>query len=296
MLGEIAVWQALLEILGRILAFFYDLVPNYGVAIILLTLVVRVALLPLAIQQVRSMREMQELQPKIRALQQKFKGNRQKLNEELMKLYREHGVNPLGGCLPLVLQLPVFIALYSVLIGDPNKAGAGMIRAIAHLPRDSALADAIQGGTAGFLGMNLGCSPTQAGRGEVPLPGGGEVFCGGSFLAAIPFYLLVALMVFSTWYQQRQMQSATTGQQAPQMQLMLRIMPVFLGFISLQIPAGVLVYWVTTNAWQIGQQYVMLRSRSQPGVEGRPAPKPSGGRPKGSGGRNAGGRKKRPKR
>jgi YidC/Oxa1 family membrane protein insertase len=296
-------WQGVLEVLGRILAFFYDLIPNYGIAIILLTLLVRVVLLPLAIKQIRSMRQMQALQPKLQALQQKYKGNRQKFAEEQMKLYKEHGVNPLGGCLPLVMQIPVFIALYSVLIGDPNKAimrdGEGANRAVAHLPPDSALAQAINSQNADFLGMNLSCSPTQAGRGVVELPSGGELDCGGDLVEAIPFYVLVALMVGTTWYQQKQMQSTAVGPQATQMRLMGRVMPVVLGFVSLQIPAGVLVYWVTTNAWQIGQQQVMLPRKSKAEVESRPPPKSSGSRPAGSrskGSRNAGSRKKRPKR
>jgi YidC/Oxa1 family membrane protein insertase len=299
----LAWWQGVLEVLGRILSFFYDLVPNYGIAIILLTLLVRVVLLPLAIKQVRSMREMQALQPKLLALQQKYKGNRQKFAEEQMKLYKEHGVNPLGGCLPLVMQIPVFIALYSVLIGDPNKAvtrdGEGANRAVAHLPPDSALAQAINSQNADFLGMNLSCSPTQAGRGVVELPSGGELDCGGDLVEAIPFYVLVALMVGTTWYQQKQMQSTAVGPQAAQMRLMGRVMPVVLGFVSLQIPAGVLVYWVTTNGWQIGQQQVMLPRKSKAEVESRPPPKSSGSRPSGSrskGSRNAGSRKKRPKR
>ncbi|MGH2682015.1 MAG: YidC/Oxa1 family membrane protein insertase [Actinomycetota bacterium] len=299
----LAWWQGVLEVLGRLLAFFYDLIPNYGVAIILLTLLVRVVLLPLAIKQVRSMREMQALQPKLQALQQKYKGNRQKFAEEQMKLYREHGVNPLGGCLPLVMQIPVFIALYSVLIGDPNKAvmreGEGANRAVAHLPADSALAEAINSQNAGFLGMNLSCSPTQAGRGVAELPGGGDLDCGSDFLAAIPFYVLVALMVGSTWYQQKQMQTTAVGPQAAQLKMMSRIMPLVLGFVSLQIPAGVLVYWVTTNMWQIGQQQVMLPRKPKAQVESRPPPKSSGSRSSGSrskGSRNAGSRKKRPKR
>jgi YidC/Oxa1 family membrane protein insertase len=293
-------WQAILEGLGSVLAFFYNLIPSYGVSIIVLTLLVRVVLLPLAVKQVRSMREMQALQPKLKALQQKYKGNKQKFAEEQMKLYREHGVNPLGGCLPLVAQLPVFIALYSVLIGDPKKAaeperfGEGANRAVAHLPPDSALARDIESENADFLGMNLSCSPLQAGDGEVQLPGGGSVNCGNDVVEAIPFYFLVALMVGSTWYQQVQMQRNAVGPQAAQMQLMGRIMPVLLGFISLQIPAGVLVYWVTTNTWQIGQQQVMLPKKPQAEVESRPAPKASGGKPKG--GRNGGSRKKRPKR
>jgi YidC/Oxa1 family membrane protein insertase len=200
------------------------------------------------------------------------------------------------------MQIPVFIALYSVLIGDPTKAatraGEGANRAIAHLPPDSDLARAIQNQEASFLGMNLSCSPQQAGRGTAQLPRGGTVDCGEGVARAIPLYVLVALMVGSTWYQQRQMQSASVGQQAAQMKLMGRIMPLVLGFVSLQIPAGVLVYWVTTNGWQIGQQQVMLPRKPKGQVESRPPPKSSGNRSPGrsKGSRNAGNRKKRPKR
>jgi YidC/Oxa1 family membrane protein insertase len=321
------VWNGLLSGLGAMLAFFYQLIPSYGVAIILLTVAVRIVLIPLTIKQTRSMHAMQRLQPKIKELQRKHKGNRQKLNQELMKLYQEHQVNPLGGCLPLLLQLPVFFALYQVL----TRAGAGGVPGTGFLPEGSRLATAIMTGQANFLGMNLACSPTRAGQGEVVLfEGGPELFCGAGAWIRVPFYLLVALMVFTTYYQQRQMQRATSAagqQQQPQMQMMTRIMPIFLGVISINIAAGVLVYWVTTNAWQIGQQYLMLRSRVQepaaPGGDGKPggrgkdpakppAKPPTGGRPskksggksgdgggdgaKGSGGRNARGRKKRSKR
>src|SRR5918999_3826109 len=97
------------------LAAFYALVPVYGLAIILLTIAVRILLLPLSIKQTRSQREMQRIMPEIKALQKKHKGDRQKINEETMKLYKEHGVNPLGGCLPLLMQFPVLIALYYVI-------------------------------------------------------------------------------------------------------------------------------------------------------------------------------------
>jgi YidC/Oxa1 family membrane protein insertase len=310
----VAWWQAGLEGLGSILAFFYEVIPNYGVDIILLTLLVRVVLLPLTIRQVRSMRTsqaaMRRVQPKIEALKKKYRGNRQKFNEEMMKVYREEGVNPAAGCLPvlfIVLQAPVFIALFSVLRGDPNKvedrfpSREGVIPAVAHLPEGSSLAQAIQEQRANFLSMNLTCAPSQAGRGQVDLVPGPEearVDCGSGILAAVPFYLLIGLMVLTTWYQQKQMQTtASSGTQAQQMQMMGRIMPLFLGVFSYSIPAGVVMYWVTTNAWQIGQQQLMLPQKPQDEVESRPAPKSSGGRSKGGrGSRNAGSRKKRPKR
>lgn len=280
-------FRAITEGLGAILSFFYDVIPSYGIAIILLTITVRVVLLPLAIKQIRSQHAMQRIQPMLKALEQKYKGNRQRLNEERMKLMKEHQVNPLGGCLPLILQLPIFIALYQVL-----SAGGGT----RYLPEGSALVRAIESKTATFLGMNLACNPSSAGRGIVTVRGN-TLDCGSGIAAAIPFFVLVGLMVFTTYYQQRQMQAAS-GQQQAQMQVMLRIMPLFLGFISLSIPAGVLVYWVTTNLWQVGQQHVMLRAKARAEVEGSPpaAPKSSGRNPGKPGGRNAGSRKKRRKR
>ena len=103
------------EPFAGMLAGFYALVPSYGLAIILMTLVSRIVLLPLSIKSTKSMREMQVIQPEIKRLQKKYKGDRQKLNTEMMALYKEHGVNPFGGCLPLLLQMPVFIALFQVI-------------------------------------------------------------------------------------------------------------------------------------------------------------------------------------
>ena len=253
----VELWNGLLSGLGTVLSFFYDIIPSYGVAIILLTIFVRILLLPLTLKQTRSMHAMQQIQPQVKELQRKYKGNRQKLNEELMKLYKEHQVNPLGGCLPLLLQLPVFFALYRVL-----TAGGGT----EYLPTGSSLTTSIREGAERFLGMNLGCPPRGAGQGMVAvIQGGSQIDCGSSFAAAIPYYIMVALMVGTTFYQQRQMQKASSGPQAQQMKIMTTIMPVFLGFISLQIAAGVLVYWVTTNTWQIAQQAIMLRKRAAEG-------------------------------
>jgi YidC/Oxa1 family membrane protein insertase len=244
------IWDGLLSGLGSVLSFFYGVIESYGIAIILLTISVRILLLPLTIKQTRSMQQMQKIQPRVKELQRKYKGNRQKLNEELMKLYKEHQVNPLGGCLPLLLQLPVFFALYQVL-----TAGGGT----QHLP-DGGLKASIVEGSERFLSMNLACPPYAAYRPE-NYP---AIECGGGGVtAAIPYLIMIALMVGTTFYQQKQMQKASSGPQAQQMKIMTTIMPVFLGFISFQIAAGVLVYWVTTNAWQVAQQHVMLRRREE---------------------------------
>src|ERR671939_942923 len=123
------------ELFSGVLSALYAVVRSYGLAIILLTILVRLILLPLSIKQVRSMREMQRIQPEMKRLQAKYKGNRQKLNEEMMKLYKERGVNPVAGCLPMLLQIPVLIALYSVLRFPQHPP---------HLPEGSALRTKIQ--------------------------------------------------------------------------------------------------------------------------------------------------------
>ena len=107
--------NSLYNAMGAVLAFIYSIVPNLGVAIILLTLVVMLILYPLTAKQARSMIAMQRVQPEIKKLQAKYKGDRQKLNEEMMKFYQENKINPLAGCLPLVVQLPIFFVLYRVL-------------------------------------------------------------------------------------------------------------------------------------------------------------------------------------
>ena len=388
-----AIAGPLLKAFGWTLSGLYSLIPVYGIAIILLTILVRVILLPLTLKQVRSMYEMQKIQPHVKELQRKYKGNRQKLNEELQKLYKEHQVNPLGGCLPLLMQIPVFIALYAVLqatvgafglpsvavpmseVGgettvcrpntSPSVDGSSPTEVICedgsgnretyeitewktkksredisrapsevafcrpeanedddqelegflcesrpgpgHLPDDSELYATIVEKGSSFLGMQLSCSPTQAASEvEIRRCAPGE---SGGVAAAIPYYVMVALMAGTTYYQQRQMQRSATGPQAQQMKMMGILMPVFLAFISLQIAAGVLVYWITTNTWQIAQQAVILRRRAEAEAPTAKAQvtkttkaqvtkttqsKPKGNGSKGSG--NARNRKKRRKR
>jgi YidC/Oxa1 family membrane protein insertase len=268
-------WQALLDALGWLLARIYDAVPNFGVAIIVLTVVIRLVLLPLGIKQIQSMQHMQAIQPKLKELQRRYKNNRQKLQEEQMKLYREAGVNPLGGCLPLLLQFPILIAMYSVLrtpLPNPEAATDPAAPAFVnnHYPVDSRLyADVTRhnnGGTR-FLFMNLQCSLLQAGeRVEIPDaagdPSGQFLDCGDAKVPdTIPFALLLVLMVGTTFYQQRQMQKASPpGSQSPQQQAILRVMPLMFAFFGVSFPAGLGLYWTTSNVFQIGQQAFLLRA------------------------------------
>jgi YidC/Oxa1 family membrane protein insertase len=275
-------FQGLLDGLGWLIAKIYDVIPNYGVTIIVLTIVIRVVLLPLGIKQIRSMQHMQLVQPKIKALQQKYKGNKQKQQEEVMKLYREYGVNPFSGCWPVLLQFPILIAMYSVLrfpqhpIHIPENtqlyrvvtAQIPPVSSPAEVPDTSQASDGTE-----FLGMNLLCPASQAGNPNAKLGDrisvNGEtvsveypVDCGSGGLTRIPYYLFVVFMFGTTYFQQRQMQKASPpGASSQQQQALLRIMPIMFGVFGFFFPAGLVVYWTTSNLWQIGQQYFMLRTR-----------------------------------
>ena len=275
------------ELFSTALSGFYALIPSYGLAIILLTLAVRIILLPLSIKQTRSMREMQRIQPEIKKLQAKYKGNRQKMNEELMALYKEHSVNPFGGCLPLLMQFPVLIGLFYVVRAPLKYMGFVTPEGVSFPPldqyvtnpdvsgiigriQDSSLAHALHDAGTGlatnkFLGLRLDCSPSQVIGGQESGLVEGAV-CGGTnhLLSAIPYVLLILLMGYTTYYQQKQMQAsrgnAPTDATAKQMQTFAKIMPFFLMAISYTFPLGVLFYWLTTNVWTIAQQRIVLRA------------------------------------
>jgi YidC/Oxa1 family membrane protein insertase len=290
----LGVWQALLDAIGWVLARIYDVVPNYGLSIIILTVVIRLVLLPLGIKQIKSMQHMQAIQPKLKELQKKYKNNKQKLQEEQMKLYKEAGVNPLGGCLPLLLQFPILIAMYSVIkpvsleVAD-NQQYPGAYQVVNnHLPEDSALFHTIvTHGNTDFLWMNLQCSIVQSGSqaqlydsqkqpivadqqilneaGTAPIDNAvttSTLDCGTSRIPdTIPYALLLVLMVASTFYQQVQMQRASPpGAQSQQQQTIMRVMPLMFAFFGLSFPAGLVLYWTTSNGFQIGQQYALLRA------------------------------------
>jgi len=275
-----APWQALLDALGWVVAQLYEVIPNYGVTIIVLTIVIRVVLLPLGIKQIRSMQHMQLVQPKVKQIQQKYKQNKAKQQEEIMRLYKEYGVSPFSGCWPVLLQFPILIAMYSVLrhpqhpvhIPEGTELYAVIQEQIPQPPTEENLA-ALPGPAGGtsFLGMNLLCSATHAGNPEAEIGDtstvNGEkvvylVDCGDNAIDRVPYYAWVLLMFGTTYFQQRQMQKASPpGAASQQQQALLRIMPLMFGVFGIFFPSGLVVYWTTSNLWQIGQQYFMLKSR-----------------------------------
>jgi YidC/Oxa1 family membrane protein insertase len=289
-----APWQYLLNGLGWCLAQIYSAVPNYALAIIILTVLIRLILLPFGFKQIKSMQHMQALQPELKQLQKKYKNNKQKLQEEQMKLYREAGVNPLGGCLPLLLTLPFLFAMYAVIrppLLSPNLGSNGQVATYQvvnnHLPQDSTLFfNVLTHQGLEMAGINLQCSlatsgtqaelrdtqkqPIQAGlpilgADGVPIQNAASestLDCGAKkFPDAIPYVLLLVLMLLSAVFMQRQMtkanpQAAQAGPQAA----MMKYMPLIYVVWGWAFPAGLILYWTTANGIQIAQQTVMLRA------------------------------------
>jgi YidC/Oxa1 family membrane protein insertase len=212
-----------------VIIFLYDhIVSNYGVVIILLTITVRLVLTPLTISQTRSMSRMQKFQPELQELQKKFKDDKQKLQQETMAFYKKNNVNPLAGCLPLILQLPVFFALFQALrTPSPivtNVLGVPYIPVYLFGNIKNVIAN-IPNIKFNFLWLNLN--------------------------ERDPFFILVILMV-ATMFLSTKM--TTTD---PKQKMITYAMPVVFGVISWNMPSGILIYWVTTNIWSIGQQYIV---------------------------------------
>lgn len=231
--------NGLAEALGEVLRFLHTFLDpitgaaSWGWAIILLTFLVRLVMVPLAVKQINSMRAMQRLQPEIKKLQAKYKTDRgmmrtdpekyrerrAKQQEEMMKLYKEHNVNPAAGCLPLILQMPIFFALFRLLSSESIVP---------------------QLNTAKFYVLDLAARPSEAG-----------------FAA----YVLIALMGLTTFYSQKQMMASNPQTaEMPQQKVMLYAMPVMLTVFAINLQIGVLLYWVTTNVWTMAQQWVMFRN------------------------------------
>ena len=264
-------WNLLLSLLGSILAFFYDLIPNYGISIIFLTLLVGLVLFPLTYKQTKSMKAMQDIQPEVKRLQKEYKGDREELNKHLMALYQERGVNPAAGCLPLLVQMPIWFALYRVLwrgdgVPDDSALKTVLDQANAALYTVNEAGDftatllpgvdihSSQFSNVTFLGMNL-----------LVRPGSAVDF--GDILGSLPYILLIAVIVVAGFYQQvqttRRRPSPNGEEPNAQMQTMqraMRIMPIVFGFISWNFVAGLGLYFATSNMFRVGQQAVILRT------------------------------------
>jgi YidC/Oxa1 family membrane protein insertase len=251
------IFAPIFHAIGWMLAFFYGLVPNYVFAIGLLTILIMGVLTPLTVKSTKSMISMQKLQPEIKKLQQKYKGpeNRQIMNEELMKLYREEGVNPVGGCLPLLLQMPFLFILYSTIKGlaytVTSKAGK-ITPEPRYIPHDSKMYHNLiaSGGHINVWGMDLSLRPFP-------------ISAHGSWVGAIPFFLFVAAAVFLQYFQMAQINNRNkkSGQPLPsQQQTMQRIMPIVFAYFYMVIPAAVVLYMIISTGIRIITQDIMFRT------------------------------------
>jgi YidC/Oxa1 family membrane protein insertase len=251
-----SIFDPVYNFFGAILAFFYGIIPNLGVSIILLTVLVMLVMFPLTAKQARSMMEMQRAQPEIKKLQAKYKNDRQKQNEEIMKFYQEHKINPLAGCLPLLVQMPVFFALFRVM-REPYK----------HIPKSSDLYAAFCTGPQGHLYTNA-CN-----RPKLGLPTA-QNFLGmdlsqhatgvtGGFLDALPYFLLVGAVIVTAFLQSRQSRRNSPNMNS-QMAMVTTVLPIGFGLLSLAFPAGLVLYFLISNLWRLGQQELIMRKITGP--------------------------------
>lgn len=275
-----------LESVSSLLAFFYSLPVvggSFGVAIMLLTATVMIVLMPLTVKATRSTIKMTQLQPEMRRLQKEHKEDRQKLNQEMMALYQEHGVNPVGGCLPMLAQLPVFLVLFNVLRGLTRRVsetpyfavgeharelnGGAVIATDTFAPNYLSTDTELYQDLSGQTEMNFGPFDLALNAWDVVQD---------NFLSSLVYIVLIAFVVGTSYYQQRQVSARRgsqpdnpTPQQQTQQQL-LRILPLMTGIWSFFFPAGLVLYWATSNVFRIGQQSYITRalySEDGPGAQ-----------------------------
>ncbi len=298
-------FEPLFDALGSVMNFFYGLIPNYGFAIIGLTVLVMVLITPLTVKSTRSMLEMQRLQPEMKRIQEKYKNDREKMNAELMAFYKEHKINPLGGCLPLLAQMPVFIIMYQLMRGLTVRSGGlgtglGHIAGQSatgqpltpwvftdqvfqpeHLNPDSAMYQALSStNDMNFLGMDLSLSTSEALK--------------IGLLVSIPYFALLGIMLATGLIQNRQLQKRNTGAAAnPQQQMIMKFMPFFLPVISFGFPAGLALYWCTQNVCRIAtNQYIThsiySKHKDDEPIEAKSRQSSKGSASKGSGSKGGG--------
>ncbi len=232
---------------------------TWALSIISLTILIRVLLIPLFVKQIKSSRAMQLLQPKVRELQKKYGHDREKLGQETMKLYKDHNANPLASCLPLLLQAPIFIALFRVLDGAARLDAQGNPIARGHwLKINPALVESLNDAT--IFGARISDTFTKAG------------FTSGINSIHVVTLVLILAMTATLFVTQLQLMrknmppEALTGPFAQQQKLMLYLFPIIFAVGGINFPVGVLIYWFASNVWTMGQQFYVIRRNPAPGT------------------------------
>ena len=223
---------------------------SWSLAIVGLVIVIRILLIPLFVKQIKSQRALTALQPQMKAIQTKYKDDRQKQSEELMKLYKEHKTNPLASCFPILAQAPIFFALFQVLngLGKTPPRGYGVLEGETTLLASAA--------NAKFFGAPIS-----------------ETFLGtDSTVVRIVTICLIAFMSATTFTTQRQLMvkgmpkmDSKNNMMLQQQKIMLYLFPVIFAVSGVNFPVGVLIYWSTTNLWTWGQQYYVIKRNPTPG-------------------------------
>jgi YidC/Oxa1 family membrane protein insertase len=222
---------------------------SWALSIVGLVVVIRILLIPLFVKQIKSQRNLQMLQPEIKEIQKKYAGDREKQSEEMMKLYRETGTNPLASCMPLLLQMPVFLSLYSVLHGIATDTPQGVFKwdQYSHLLQQAHDATIFGAPLYGTF-VNAATTPDPMATKTVSL-------------------ILIALMTATTFTTQRQMivkNVAADNPMVKQQKIMMYVFPVMFAVFGINFPIGVLIYWFTTNLWSMGQQFYVIRNNPVP--------------------------------
>ena len=257
-----AIFEPLYKLFGTILRFFYELSGNYGVAIILFTLAVNIILLPLTWKQQKSTTKMQSIQPELKKIQQKYKNDKEKLNMEMMKLYKDNDINPMGGCLPLLIQLPIIFILYQIVYRPLTYMLSMAPDAIEALKTTYNLHDysaeikiaALDPSINidfNFLGLNLSETPS---------------FSNFHWLWLIP--ALAGITTFAlSWLTTKQSNARKTEKEenstADTMQTMTKIMPLITVWFAFNFPAGIGFYWIMNNLFKMIQQIAVNKILSK---------------------------------
>ena len=222
--------------IGFLLSYIYDFDVSYGVSIVILTIIINIIIFPLTLRQTRSTKRMQDAQPELKRIQKQYKDNKEEMNKKVAEYYKENGINPLGCIVPLLVQMPVWFALFRVL-REP----------LLFIPKEATLYSAL-GDPLSVLFFNM----------DLQIPASAI----SGWVDRLPYIVLILFVVGTALIQQNQLtkkQGTTNNPQQQQMQMIGKVMPIFFGFISWTLPSGLVVYFLTGNIFRIGQQALIVR-------------------------------------
>ncbi|MDH3719508.1 MAG: YidC/Oxa1 family insertase periplasmic-domain containing protein, partial [Planctomycetota bacterium] len=247
------IWGWFARPLSGVLHFFYGIVGNYGLAIVLLTVMVRLGMFPLSRKQALGAQKMQELQPEMKRISEKYKNDMEKRSKAIQDMYKKHNYNPLSGCLPLFIQLPIFIGLYRALMVDIELRQAPLISAAVRWCSNLAAPDMLwywQPYVPAFLANPAGWL--------------------GPYLNILPLFTVVLFI-----WQQKMFMPPPTDEQAAMQQKIMQYMMVFMGFLFFKVASGLCIYFIASSLWGVGERKLLPKSQAKPeqAAEATPAKK-----------------------